>query len=227
MPKVFCVIPAFNEEKTIIKVIEDVKPFVDNVVVVDDASSDRTFELARSCGVVVLRHLINRGQGASLQTGNEYALKHGAEVVVHFDADGQFIASEIKEALEPILNDGYDVVLGSRFLGKESNIPWVKKNIFFPMARLVNRFLFGLKIPKDVKMTDPQSGFRVLSRKVVKTIKIEQDGMAHASEILSKIFKNNFKVKEVSITVIYHDFGQNFWGGVRIVKDVFISKLIN
>ncbi|OGF25519.1 hypothetical protein A2331_01475 [Candidatus Falkowbacteria bacterium RIFOXYB2_FULL_34_18] len=221
MPKIFCIIPAFNEENTIRKVIEDVKPFVDMVVVVDDASRDNTFILAKNTGVVVLQHLVNRGQGASLQTGNEYALQNGAELIVHFDADGQFVASDIKETTKPIIEEGYDVVFGSRFLGKKSNIPWFKKNLLFPVARFVNRVLFG------VKMTDPQSGFRVLSKKVIQEITIEQDGMAHGSEILAKIFKGGFKIKEVPITVIYYDFGQNFFGGVKIIKDIFLAKLIN
>lgn len=221
MPKVFCVIPAFNEQKNVKKVIEDVKIFVDKIIVVDDASRDDTFYLAKSSGVIVLRHLINRGQGAALQTGNEYALRNGADIIIHFDADGQFVASEIPEVLKPILNNECDVAFGSRFLGKQSNMPWFKKNVLFPVARLVNKFLF------DVQMSDPQSGFRIMTAKVAGKIIIEQDGMAHASEILAKIFKNGFKIKEVPITVIYKDFGQNFWGGVRIIKDVFIAKLIS
>lgn len=219
--KTFCVIPAYNEEKRLGNVLKDVKNFVDEVVVVDDCSSDNTSEIARQAGVVLLRHVINRDQGAALRTGTEYALDHGADIIVHFDADGQFLPEDIEIALDAIKSEGYEVVLGSRFMGKESNMPLLKKKIFYPLARLVNFLILG------VKLTDPQSGFRVLSRKAAMKIKIEQRGKAHCSEILYKILKLKLRVKEVPITVIYHEFGQNFSGGVRIVKDLILARLID
>ncbi len=218
---IFCIIPAYNEEKTITKVIEDVKPFADKIVIVDDCSSDKTFELAKAQNVIVLKHVINRGQGAALQTGNEYALNNGADVVVHFDADGQFLAEEIKDITKPILDGETDVVFGSRFLEKKSDIPKLKKYIIFPAARLINKIFLG------VKLTDPQSGFRAMNRKTAESIKIEQDGMAHCSEILNKSFKNKLRIKEVPITVIYNDFGQKFGGGVKILKDLLLGKFLN
>ncbi len=221
--KVFCIIPALNEEEKISEVLHEVKKFVDTVVLVDDGSSDNTYQRAKNEGVVVLQHIINRGQGASLETGNKYALRKGADIIVHIDADGQFLAHEIKEVVEPLLNKEVDVVLGSRFLGKESNMPWFKKNILFPVAHLVNRIFLG----KNIGLTDPQSGFRAMTREAWEKINIEQDGMAHASEILHKIYKNNLKVKEVPIKVIYHHFGQRLGGGVRIVKDLIIAKLMD
>jgi len=222
MPKkIFCIIPAYNEEKTIIEVIKRVKPQVDKAIVVDDGSTDRTFKLAEKQGATVLKHIVNRGQGAALQTGTEYALDKGAEVIVHFDADGQFAAAEIKEVVEPIIKDEADVIFGSRFLTKGSYIPWFKKYIIIPLARIVNKIFLG------VILTDPQSGFRALSKKAAKEIKIEQDRMAHCSEIMSKVFSHNFRVKEVPITVIYHDFGQRFNEGLKILKDLLIARLIN
>jgi len=217
--KTFCVIPAYNEEQTIEKVLSEVMPEVDGVVVVDDGSSDRTFDLAQREGAAALRHKINRGQGAALETGNQYAIKNEADIIVHFDADGQFSASEIKDLVEPIKSGRADMVFGSRFLGKKSNIPWFKKYIILPLARLVNRIFLG------VNLTDPQSGFRAMSREAAGKIKIENDGMAHASEILAKTFKSGLKIEEVPITVIYHDFGQRFSGGVKIIKDLILTKL--
>jgi len=219
--KVFCVIPAFNEAGTIEKVIQDVKPHVERIVVVDDASTDKTYDLAKKRNIAVLRHIINRDQGAALQTGNEYALRNGADIIVHFDADGQFVGSEIKNVIDPIINNEADVVFGSRFLGIKSQIPFFKKNIIFPIARLVNKLFFG------INLRDPQSGFRAMRREVAQKIKISQDGKAHCSEILYKVFKNKYKIKEVPITVFYHDFGQKFSGGIKIVKDLLFSKLIN
>lgn len=219
--KKICVIPAFNEEKTIAKVINDVKPFVDEIIVVDDCSGDKTFKIAHKENAIVLKHAINRGQGASLQTGNELALKRQADIIIHFDADDQFLAREIDDVVKPLLNNEVDVVFGSRFLGKASNIPWAKRKIILPIARIVNKTIL------NIDLTDPQSGFRAMNRKVAQDIMIQQDGMAHCSEIMYKVFKNNLRVKEVATSVIYHNFGQRFGGGIRIFKDLIISKFID
>jgi glycosyltransferase involved in cell wall biosynthesis len=230
--KVVCVIPAYNEAKTIGKVVAAVKPLVDGVIVVDDSSADNTEELARAAGADVVRHVINRGQGAALQTGDEYALKNGADIIVHFDADDQFLAEEITAVVAPIKNGAADIVFGSRFLGKESEpilgqpalgnqtkMPRFKKYFIMPLARFINRVFFG------VNLTDPQSGFRAMTAAVAEKIKIENDGMAHCNEILIKSFYHKFRVQEVPITVIYHDFGQKFGGGFRIIKDLIYKKI--
>jgi glycosyltransferase involved in cell wall biosynthesis len=219
--KIFCIIPAFNEAQSIQTVISKVKPLVDEIVVVDDNSKDNTADLAREAGAVVLQHIINRDQGASLQTGNEYALNNGADIIVHFDADDQFQAEEISDVIQPIINNEADIVFGSRFLGKESNMPWKKKYIIIPLGKLVNRYLFGIK----TKLTDPQSGFRAMTRRVAEEIVIENDGKAHCSEILIKASRGKYKIKEVPITVVYHHFGQKFSGGFRIIKDIIYNKL--
>lgn len=218
---IFCVIPAYNEEQAIRGVVEKVKHRVDKVVVVDDGSHDGTRANALSGGAIVLSHLINRGQGAALSTGTMYALQHGADIVVHFDADDQFVAEEISDVIKPILDNEAQVVFGSRFLGKRSNMPWLKEKLFMPLGRLVNRLLAG------VDLTDPQSGFRAMDKAAMSSISIDQDGMAHCSEIIFKAFSKKLRVKEVPITVIYHEFGQKFGGGVKIIRDLLISKLIS
>jgi len=226
--KIFCVVPAFNEEKNISRVIKIVKPLVDQVVVVDDCSRDKTYALAAAEGVVVLRHIINRGQGAALQTGNDYAIKMGADIIVHFDADGQFSADEIGDLVNPIVNGEFDVVFGSRFLGKKSDMPWMKEKFIMPIARLVNAILL------DVRITDPQAGFRALSRKAAMSFRIMNDGHAHCSEIMHKTIKNRLKFREVPITVTYHHFGQTVFsgkgrrsGGLTIIKDLLLAKFID
>lgn len=218
--KVHCIIPAYNEAKTIREVILKVKPLVDKVVIVDDCSNDGTHAITSKLGVTTLRHLVNRGQGASLQTGTDFALKDGAEIIVHFDADGQFQADEIKDVVGPISSGQADVVLGSRFLGKKSDMPMLKENFIMPIARLVNRIFLG------INLTDPQSGFRAFSRAVGIGIRIDQDRMAHCSEFLSKVFAARYRVREVPIKVIYHDFGQRIGGGVKILKELFMGSLI-
>jgi glycosyltransferase involved in cell wall biosynthesis len=220
MPKIVCIIPAFNERANIAQVIKDVKPFVDNIIVVDDGSDDQTAEIAFSAGALVVSHAINRGQGAALETGDEFALSLGADAVIHFDADGQFVAQEIPSLLAPLLSGNYDVVLGSRFLNSRSRIPFSKKKLILPLARLINRIFF------DLHFTDPQSGFRALSRPALEVIKIEQDGMSHCNEILIKIKQNKLRVIERPITVIYHEYGQSFGGGYKILKDLLLARLL-
>jgi len=219
--RIFCIIPALNEEKNIGSVVDGVKKVVDEVVVVDDGSLDSTGSVARAHGAILLSHLINRGQGAALQTGNEYALQNGADIIVHFDADGQFSVEEIKDIVRPIINDGYDVVLGSRFLGKATNMPFFKRYFIIPLARLTNYLLF------NVSLSDPQSGFRAFSRQAAAQIKIEQPGWAHCSEILSKVVSGKIKFKEIPITVTYSKFGRSFSSGFEIIKDTIIGKFIN
>lgn len=225
--KIFCVIPAYNEEKKIAQTIADVKNYIADIVVVDDGSADATADAAKQAGVKVLEHIINRGQGAALATGNEYAKDKGADIIVHYDADGQFVPAEIPVLLAPLLKNECDVSLGSRFIEGEPDMPWSKRHILFPLAHLVNYLLLG------VSLSDPQSGFRALGKKGIEKIRIEQDGSAHCSEILYKAKKENLRIKEVPITVIYNEYGQTLFkgkgrrkGGLQIIKDLLIARII-
>lgn len=219
MPKIACVIPAWNEEKNIVKVVNDVKTFVDYIIVVNDKSSDKTAELAEAAGAIVLNHPINRGQGAALQSGNDYALNLDTDIIVHFDGDDQFLAKEIADITKPIIKGEADIVFGSRFLGKKANFPFFKKYIIYPLAKIFTRFILG------IKLSDPQNGFRAMNRKAAEIIRIANREMAHNSEIQSKAFSGKLKIAEVPITVVYHHFGQKFSGGLKIIKDLLIYKL--
>lgn len=218
--KIICVIPAFNEASHIAKVVTDVQPYVQETIVVDDCSPDQTARLARNAGATVISHPINRGQGASLQTGNDYALSRGADIIIHFDADDQFLAKEIPEMIAPLLSDQAEIVFGSRFLGRPANFPPFKKYLIYPLAHLFSRFILG------IRLSDPQNGFRAMSRRAAEIIHIDNRAMAHNSEIQTKAFANRLRVAEVPITVVYHDFGQRLSGGFRIIKDLFLNKLI-
>ncbi len=218
--KISIIIPAHNEAAHISSVLDQIKTLGLEIIVVDDGSSDKSFELAKASGALVLRHIINRGQGAALRTGTNYALKNGADIIVHFDGDGQFRVQDIPIVIQPLIDNQADAVFGSRFLGA-SNMPGFKKNIIMPLARLTNRLFFG------IKMTDPQSGFRALNRKSAELIKIDNDGMAHCSEILIKAHKNKLRIIEVPIVVTYHEFGQKFSGAFKILIDLFYKNIIN
>lgn len=217
--KIFVVIPAYNEAKWIAQVVEGVMSAGYKTVVVNDCSKDETAALAERAGAVVLRHIINRGQGAALRTGTNWSLENGAEIVVHFDADGQFRVEDIDRLVKPLESGTAEVVFGSRFLDNTTKMPWVKRGLIMPMGRLVNRVLFG------VKLTDPQSGFRAFTAAVGEKLHWRQDRMAHASEILSLVVRGHWRVVEVPITVIYHEFGQNVSGGFKILKEIFIKKI--
>lgn len=216
---IFVIVPAYNEEKNIGRVIGGLfEKGYKNIVVVDDGSTDNTAQTARQNGATVLRHEINRGQGASLQTGNEYALQHNASVVVHFDADGQFNPFDIAEAIEAMQNHNADVVFGSRFLDNRSKIPWTKRYILLPISRFINRILTGLKL------TDAHNGFRILSKKALEKLHITQDRMAHNSEIVRQVRENDLVFIEHPVEVKYFEYGQNVSGGIKVLQDIFIAK---
>ena len=217
--KIYIVIAAYNEEKNIANILRSLVNLDYNIVVVDDGSKDRTVDIVKNYPVTLLKHIINRGQGASLVTGTEYAYQKGADIVVHFDADGQHLISEISKIIKPIMDNEVDIVLGSKFLQK-NKIPFFKKYFIIKPAIVFNNLFTG------IKLTDVHNGFRGLSRKALSLIKIKQDGMAHASEIIAEIKKHKLKYKEVPVTVIYNEFGQGLFSGFRILKDLIFNNLI-
>lgn len=219
---IFVIIPAFNEEKRIGKVIEGVERFVDAIVVVDDGSSDQTSSKVDSKKAVVLRHPFNLGQGAAIQTGLEYAKKNKAKVMITFDADGQFRPSEIPRVADPILKDQVEVVLGSRFLGKTQNIP-LSRLVTLKLGIVFTRIFSGLNL------TDTYNGFRAFSIQAIKKIKITQNRMAHASEIIELIKINKLKFVEVPVTVAYNqrtfNKGLKNYNSIKLFIDLMLRKL--
>jgi len=218
--KIFVVIPAYNEAKRISTVITDLLKHNYQIVVVDDGSTDNTWQILQNFPITKMRHKINRGQGATLQTGTDYAFQAGAEIIVHFDGDGQFVAEEIYQAIQPIISQTADIVLGSRFLTRNHKIPAFKKYIILPISKIINYFFTGLKL------TDAHCGFRAMNRAAASKIHITQDGMSHNTEIVAQIKKHDLKYKEVPVTVIYHEFGQGISGGFKIIRELLLDKLI-
>lgn len=218
---VLVVIPAFNEASSLGRVISGLFAHgYTNILVVDDGSSDATAEVGRSHGAQVVRHSINRGQGAALQTGTAYALANSFSEVVHFDADDQFNPADIAGALERVVSGHVDVVLGSRFLDDRTRLPWSKKNILFPLTRLINRWFTGLTL------TDGQNGFRVLSKKALQDIVITHDGMAHNSEIIRSVARRGLRFEEYPVEVRYHRYGQGLRGGFTILSKLLFRFFI-
>jgi glycosyltransferase involved in cell wall biosynthesis len=218
---VIAVIAAYNEALAIEPVIRGLLPQVSEVVVVDDGSKDATADVARKAGAVVLRHPINRGQGAALQSGIKLALARGAAIVVTFDADGQHVAADVPKLVAPVASGAADVALGSRFLAGSSNVP-AGRRLLLKGAVLFTRLTTGLKL------TDAHNGFRALSRAAAQTIRIRQDRMAHASEIVSEIRRHGLRFVEVPVTVLYTDYsrakGQSAFGAFRVLFDLLLGK---
>lgn len=218
---VWIVIAAYNEESVIRGVVEDVRERVPNVVVVDDCSRDKTSDEAFAGGAVVVRHSLNRGQGAALQTGTNYALERGADAIIHFDADGQHQSSDIPRFIQALL-DGADIALGSRFLKEGSNVPALRK-LVLKCGILFTWFFSGLRL------TDTHNGFRALSHTAASRIVIHENRMAHASEILDEIVRLKLRYVEVPTTIIYTNYsqsrGQSSWNALAIVGRLIWRKL--
>ena len=218
----YIIIPAYNEEKSIGNVIDSLKQHnYNNIVVVDDGSKDNTYRIAKEKGVHALRHIINRGQGAALQTATDYALLQGANIIVHFDADGQHNPKQIINLIQPIINNEAQATLGSRFLSKQK-LPRDRK-IILQGAKFIIRLMYG------IKLTDVHNGFRAFSRDAIKKIKIKGDGMEHASEILEQIKKKNIKYKEVPVNIRYTEEslkkGQKNSNSIKILLNMIYAKL--
>jgi polyprenyl-phospho-N-acetylgalactosaminyl synthase len=226
--RIAVVIAAYNEGEVLARVVAGVPrqlPGIGtiDVVVVDDGSADVTSDAAASAGAIVLRHIINRGQGAALKTGLDYAAAHGYTVAVTFDADGQHDPSEIASLVDRLLSDNLDVVLGSRFLSKKAeSLP--------PVRRLILKcgVLFTVFISR-IKVTDTHNGFRAFRVSSLKRLKLVQDRMEHASEILDQISRQHLAYAEVPVTIIYSDYsiqkGQRSGNAVRIALKMIAHKL--
>ncbi len=210
------VIAALNEGAVIYDVVREVTRDGWHVVVVDDGSQDETPAKAPSAGAVVVRHAINLGQGAALQTGIDYAIRRGAHNLVTFDADGQHVATDIPAMVEAL--EHADVVLGSRFRGSVEGASRGRMILLRAAIVLSNRL-------SGMKLTDAHCGFRAFRRTAVPKLRITQDRMAHASELLRKIKTSELRVSEVPVTIRYTDHsrakGQTGFQAIRILFDYF------
>lgn len=214
------VIPAYNEEKKIGDVLSELVQYPYHVVVVDDGSRDQTRNSALYYPVTVLRHITNLGQGAALQTGIRYALLFPeTHYIATFDADGQHSARDIQPMLELCRSGSHDIVLGSRFLekGKVINMEW-RRGLVLKAAILFTRLMTGMKL------TDTHNGLRVLTAEAAAKLNLTQNGMAHASELLSQVAALKLRYCEAPVTITYSDYsrqkGQSLWNGFNILWDM-------
>lgn len=193
-------IPCFNEAKTIGSVVLKAKQYADEVVVVDDGSSDDTAKIARIAGATVLRHQGNKGYGAAIQSCFAYARDHDVDVLTILDGDGQHDADEIQTVMKPVLADNVDISIGSRFVdGNGHNVPGYRRFGIGVLTGLTNA---GSK-EDSYRLTDGQSGFRAYSRRAIGLLDPKDRDMGVSAEILLQGRKQNLLFKETPITVDY------------------------
>jgi glycosyltransferase involved in cell wall biosynthesis len=224
-PDVWVVVPAFNEAAVIGEVIADLRSVFDHVVCVDDGSTDGTGEIAARGGAHLVRHPINMGQGAAIQTGVEYARKQpGARIFATFDADGQHRVKDVAAMVERLAADdseGIDIVIGTRFGGSDASQPppLLKRIVLRTAARLSRR-------GRRLGLTDTNNGLRVFNKTVADGLDITMSGMSHANEFVMLIAANKWCVVEEPVEVLYTEYskskGQPLLNGVNIIFDGFL-----
>ncbi len=220
--EVYVIIPAYNEHKSIGKIVDELSTKGYSVIVVDDASSPSLQPLLQNKKLLYARHKVNLGQGAALQTGINLALKRGAKIIVSFDADGQHEIQDIERLIQHLGKNRLDIVLGSRFMEQQPKHMSHSRKLVLKLARFVNFIFTG------VLLTDAHNGLRVMTAAAAGRIRISENRMSHATEILSLIKKEKLHYSEQPVTVYYTDYskskGQSSWNSFRILFDLLLSK---
>ncbi|MDQ0308887.1 glycosyltransferase family 2 protein [Kitasatospora herbaricolor] len=219
---VWLVIPAYNEGQVIADVVEGARKTFPNIVVVDDGSADDSAKHIMTTGAHLVRHPVNLGQGAALQTGLAYALAQpGAQYFATFDADGQHQTADVEKMVALLREGQTDVVLGSRFIEQNGQVPWIKRVVLRTAATVS-------PTARKLKLTDAHNGLRVLNREAASRVRITMNGMAHASEIVSFLAGSDLRVAELPVDILYTDYsrakGQSLINGVNIIFDISLRE---
>lgn len=224
--RIVVIIPAYHEARVIRRTVLDVLGKGYEVVLVDDGSMDETYGEICDLPICYVRHAVNMGQGAALQTGMRAALDMGATIIVHFDADGQHKAADIPKLIAPIICKSCEVVLGSRFLGANGRINIsFSKRVLLACGTILNGILTGCWL------SDAHNGFRCMNRAAAEKIELKEAGMAHATEILWEIRKHKLSIQEVPVHIEYSAYslakGQSSWNAINILGDLLMRKMFS
>ena len=205
--KIIVILSAYNLEKTIGDIVKKTSKYVNEVLVVADGSTDKTAEMAEKNGAIVPVPTLKRGKGYAIIKGIKKSKEFSPDIVILMDADGQHMPEEIPIVVEPILNEGFDMVVGSRMLGE------LKTSLINKIGNL------GLKLISSIVtgkwMTDTESGFRAFDAKKIYSLNLASIGFEIESELLLKAIHNNFRIKEVPITVPYQIAGITVVDGIK------------
>lgn len=215
---VWIVIPAYNEASVIADVVADVRAVFPNVVCVDDGGRDDTGDRAFAAGAHVVRHPVNLGQGAAIQTGVEYARSRpGAQFFATFDADGQHQVKDVVRMLDRLQTEDLDIVIGTRFADQPPDRMPMLKRLLLPIVAKLSRS------SRQLHLTDAHNGLRVFNKTVADGLNLTMNGMSHASEFVSLIVENHWRIAEQPVQILYTDYsmskGQPLVNGVNIVVD--------
>ncbi len=220
--RVLFVIPALNEAAIVGEVVRQVLEVADRAVVVDDGSTDQTAAVSRSAGATVVRHDINLGQGAALQTGIEVALRLGATHLVTFDADGQHRVEDAVRMVDRLMREHLDVVLGTRGPARRFGMPWVRH-------LMIRGGLAFTRLTTGLDLTDTHNGLRAFTGVAAARLELTQNGMAHASEIITRIAALQLSWAEEPVQITYSEYalskGQSNLAALEIVREMVASRL--
>jgi UDP-N-acetylglucosamine---dolichyl-phosphate N-acetylglucosaminyltransferase len=215
--ELFVIIPAYNESRTIYEVIKKTQSITDNIVIVDDGSSDKTYKAAVDAGAKhVLQHVVNLGKGAALKTGCDFAVSRGAEILVVMDGDNQHDPAVIPKLVDALSETR--LIIGSRKIGKGMPLVFTLGNIFI---QYMTKFLYGVKIK------DTQSGFRAFSSRNYSKIRWNSTDYSMESEMIAKACLAGLRIYEIPIKTVYHDSykGTTIFDGVKIITNMIKWRL--
>lgn len=220
---IFVIIPCYNEASVIRKTVGEVLEKGYRVVIVDDCSKDNSKKQLAGLPVYYLRHRVNMGQGAALQTGIDFAKKKGATYFVTFDADGQHDSNDIPGMIEFLEKENADIVFGSRFLpGSKTNVSR-SRSFALNMGRYINYFVSG------IMLSDSFNGLRLFSKQTADKIRITENRMAHPVEFLMLTAAKKLKYAEYPVSIHYSEYskgkGLKNRDGIKILVEMFLYKI--
>ena len=226
MKKICLIVPVYNEAQVLASVVKEIRQVEGNyvIIVVDDGSDDLSYQTAKKLDTIALRHKVNRGKGAAVKTGIEVAKRINADVVVTIDGDGQHDPSDLALLIDPIINDGYDVVLGSRLI-KNKGMPGIKI-VANKIGNYFTLLFYGILV------SDSQSGFRAFSKYAISVIDTKADKYEYDSKVIREIKNNRLKFIEVPIAVRYTEYSmgkkhkQGLVNGIKTLVRMIWDKLV-
>ncbi|UFU02247.1 glycosyltransferase family 2 protein [Ruania suaedae] len=215
------VVPLYNEARVVGEVIAGALPTFGHIVCIDDGSTDDSAAAARAAGATVIRHATNLGQGAALQTGIDFVLSQtGARYLITFDADGQHQVSDAASMLQRAREEDLAVVFGSRFLDNRTKAGLLKRIVLKTAVWVTNQ-------STGLRLTDAHNGLRVIRRDAAQGVRLRQDRMAHASEIVLQLGRTRLPWAEHPVHVLYTDYskgkGQSLWNAVNILVELMFK----
>lgn len=222
---VWLVVPCFNEGTVIEEVLSAARRTFPNIVAVDDGSADGSAAAIHRAGAHLVRHPVNLGQGAAIQTGVEYArAQPGARYFVTFDADGQHQVKDVLAMIDRLRSEPVDIVVGTRFgrpRGAGDQVPLIKRLVLRTVVLLSPR-------TRRLGLTDAHNGLRVFNRRVAEELNLRMNGMSHASEFVELMDSHGWRVAEQPVDILYTEYsmskGQSLLNGINILSDGFVGK---